>query len=254
MSRSDLDSEILIDSRIGSRDLADHKSLAGKCVLQILSSADVAFVGNGSKGLCTIGVEVKSVEDLISSLISGRLQDEDGQLDRMSREYDHCYLAVYGCRRVSDDGRVEAKSHEKKRWRYPKGDRRARNLRYIENQLNGISVCGFHVREFLNKDYLAYWLESLHAWWCRSWDSRQTVGGLPQSASSTYKGGRRSGSRAVFAAAQTIPGVGTIIAERASKVFGSVAEMADSEKSDWERLDGISKTTAHWICRYLRGE
>jgi hypothetical protein len=68
-----------------------HEPLSTLCQLD---SGDVAFTGNGPDGPITVGVEVKSIFDVIGSLISGRLQAT--QLKELSAAYDVRWLLYYG--------------------------------------------------------------------------------------------------------------------------------------------------------------
>lgn len=91
---------ILIDDRAGSKELVlypplDDPSIA--CLVQLSStanssktSADITFTGNGPDGDILIGIEHKSLGDLISSMQSGRLSAT--QIPSMIETYDKCYL------------------------------------------------------------------------------------------------------------------------------------------------------------------
>lgn len=71
---------ILIDDREGSQDLAQIEPIRSMdhCLCRLSSdnesSADVAFSGNGPSGSLMIGIELKSIDDLISSSRNNRLQ------------------------------------------------------------------------------------------------------------------------------------------------------------------------------------
>lgn len=76
--------------------------------LSTLPSGDVAFIGNGSSSDISIGVEIKEITELLSSLISGRLQDT--QMRGMINDYDsgHRWILSYGRYRPSPvDGMIQ---------------------------------------------------------------------------------------------------------------------------------------------------
>ncbi len=85
---------ILVDDRAGSKDLVKHPPLDTLGQLCRLHSGDVCFQGNGSAGPVLVGIEVKSVLDLLASLNTGRLQAT--QLPRMMADYDVNWLLYYG--------------------------------------------------------------------------------------------------------------------------------------------------------------
>lgn len=88
---------MLISSATGSSALASHPLLTPYAVLSSLDTGDVIFTGNGPNGSpVLIGVELKSVDDLIASVSNGRLTAFDGQLNRMVSAFDVVWLLIYG--------------------------------------------------------------------------------------------------------------------------------------------------------------
>jgi ERCC4-type nuclease len=90
-----------VDDREGSRQLAAHLLKAGLPVeVTRLEAGDVWFVGRGERGVpINIVVEHKTVNDLVASLRTGRLQGH--QLLKMREGADHpifdfCWLVVEG--------------------------------------------------------------------------------------------------------------------------------------------------------------
>lgn len=64
--------------------------------LSNLSSGDVCFTGNGPNGPLFIGIELKSISDMVQSLSHGRLQE---QIRKMIQQYDISWILQYGrCR------------------------------------------------------------------------------------------------------------------------------------------------------------
>jgi ERCC4-type nuclease len=78
---------ILIDSRIGSRHLAE---LIPNSILTQLESADVCFEANG----ITVGIELKKLMDAVGCMFNGRLVDH--QIPLMKAQYDVVYLVIEG--------------------------------------------------------------------------------------------------------------------------------------------------------------
>lgn len=105
---------ILIDSSTGSRELVKYPPLdkpTFACLTSLSvssdtkSSADVCFSGNGPDGKLSIGIEFKSLSDLLSSLYNGRIQTT--QVGALVSEYQVCYLLTYGEYRCSPEGHLE---------------------------------------------------------------------------------------------------------------------------------------------------
>lgn len=108
---------ILVDDRAGSRDLVKHPPLDDPSVAELtrLDSGDVCFVGHGPHGESVVGVELKSVSDLLSSRQNGRLQGVDGQIPEMLTGYDERWIVTYGTYRCGDTGDLEYMRREKVR-------------------------------------------------------------------------------------------------------------------------------------------
>jgi ERCC4-type nuclease len=97
-----MQSTIWVDSRTGSKELLSGLQKLGiPAELAILDCGDFAFSGNGPDGIVEVGVERKTISDLVGSLREGRLQgraseDRKSQIDRMRDTYDVSFLLVEG--------------------------------------------------------------------------------------------------------------------------------------------------------------
>ena len=91
---------ILIDNRKGSAELAKYIDSPTK--LLTLEYADFAFQGNGPNGQVSIGIERKSIRDLISSILTGRLSGH--QLIGLVNSYDYVSIVVDGPTKTGTDG------------------------------------------------------------------------------------------------------------------------------------------------------
>lgn len=107
----EVDKKAWIIDKSGIAHCADNSSCScygtGR-TLSTLSSGDVSFYGNDTSGTVSIGVEIKEITELLSSLISGRLQDT--QMRGMVNDYDpgHRWILHYGRYRPSPvDGMIQ---------------------------------------------------------------------------------------------------------------------------------------------------
>lgn len=116
---------ILIDDASGSRELASCPILAPISCLSTLpctatseSRTDLMFYGNGPQGLVPIGVEVKHITDLASSLETGRLQAT--QLPALCELYPVRWLVIYGNyqRGPEPDGNLQTLRWVDGKWQY----------------------------------------------------------------------------------------------------------------------------------------
>lgn len=106
---------ILIDDRAGSRELVKHPPLDNPSIAELnqLHSGDAYFVGVCSYGESVVGIELKSISDMIGSRQSGRLQGVDGQIPEMLIGYDERWILTYGVYRCGDTGNLEHIRREK---------------------------------------------------------------------------------------------------------------------------------------------
>ncbi|MEQ1575906.1 MAG: ERCC4 domain-containing protein [Vicinamibacterales bacterium] len=97
---------ILVDYRSGSKELIAPLRKAGLPVEESdLDSADLAFCGRGEKDEgVLIGIEFKTLGELMQSLRSGRLQGH--QLLKMQSDYRFKYLFVEGIIRFDAQGQL----------------------------------------------------------------------------------------------------------------------------------------------------
>lgn len=87
---------IFIDPREGSKDLITYYPInALNPSLVQLNSGDIAFCGKGpNSSSVMVGIELKSVSDLINSINTKRLQG--GQIPKLILDYDIRWILVYG--------------------------------------------------------------------------------------------------------------------------------------------------------------
>lgn len=97
---------ILVDPREGSKNLVKPLRDLGLPVKEShLDYGDLAFMGRGEKGAkLFIGVEHKTISDLVSSMGTGRLQGH--QIPGMTSAYDRRWLVVEGDWDKDSSGRV----------------------------------------------------------------------------------------------------------------------------------------------------
>lgn len=98
---------LLIDKREGSNPkaaaLATPLAAAGIDVRHaFLTSGDVVIIDSGAA--YTVAVELKKVSDFVNSMRSGRLGGVNGQAERMRRDHDFSFVAVYGRVKMSGGG------------------------------------------------------------------------------------------------------------------------------------------------------
>ena len=168
---------LFIDDRAGSRDLMRLEPVRSTGELCRLDSGDAMVIGNGPDGAILVGVEVKSVWDLVGSADTGRLQAT--QIPAMLRTYGVSWLLWFGQYRVSSSGKVELRRG--KLWKPLRVGSRDVPYGYIEGVLFDLAVLGIHTRHVFDVAEAAVWLGSLHRWWGKPWDKHRGMRTLDRS-------------------------------------------------------------------------
>lgn len=280
---------LLIDSREGSYPLAFHEPIRSilepcaaipstngkpaishpeKCscrgtarALSTLPSGDVAICGNGPSSALMVGVEVKEISELVSSLETGRAQS---QIRAMSQDYDVRHLLTYGPYRCSpDDGRsleVWKPAIPKRRragWYTLNHGRRGPVLySYLRNWLvSPVSLCayGFMYWHVDTIEDVCSWIGALYHSWQKPWSAHKSMKTRDRSSGSDarFKKDAREGrfQRATFDSlpldkdlkqrldcAEVLPSLGYERALAAAKHFSSPYEMYNAEEREWAEI------------------
>lgn len=253
---------LYIDSQAGSKDLVKYPPLDRIGELSRLDSADVQFLGDGPSGPVLVGVEVKSVTDLLSSADSGRLQADDGQLARMTTTYDYCWLCVYGDVRCGTKGELLIRSKYGKYGTYPPGSSRAVSFGYLERLLIELQVRGVRLVRVPSASAewpmveTAQWLAELYGWWSKPWQDHKLVrtfnkaNDIPLTPDLPDDVMYRA-----QVASKLLPGRGGIGYERAvaaAQYFPSVVTMVNAGVKEWQQVSGIGKVLAKAVTEAVK--
>lgn len=165
---------------MGSKELLQPLRATGiRAELTTLDSADFAFEGNGpDAGTWSIGVERKTLPDLVASLQSGRLQGlqtehgQGGQLGRLRQTYDLAWVLVEGQWTADRQGRICQKRRQQL---HPvPGNMTEDGLakRLLSLQLLG----GILIERTRDTQHTVHWLASLMRWWTdKEWSEHKTL-------------------------------------------------------------------------------
>lgn len=283
-------SSLLLDYRSGSKELSLHepiKSLLEPCtcvvknknkplitckqcystgrVLSELSSGDIAFVGNGPDNLpIMIGVEFKSISDLISSIYTGRLQDTQlggiNSATGMLNDYGEVWILYYGRYRLSPkDNRTlqiykekfttkQGKEYYAGFYDYLGGGKNFESYRYLESFLSSPSLThlGIQTKHVETIEQAAIWLGILYNLWQRPYDSHRSMKAISKSTV-TVVPGLSEVERLMLSIASELPGLRDKRAYAAVEHFNSVSDMVNATCQEWESIPGIGKVLGRSI-------
>lgn len=194
---------LFIDTREGSKNLPNYEPIKSSIPYDLcqLNSGDIAFCANGpNEEPILIGIEIKSIEDLITSLHSKRLNGMDGQLQRMTNDYPFNYrwLLIYGRYRPSPETLFNQQnepynpiqiykesSPPTNRRNYPRKagwygytiGKQIIPYGYVESFLSGpmLSAIGFNVKRVESIEEAAKWIGILYRTWTKPYNSHKSL-------------------------------------------------------------------------------
>jgi ERCC4-type nuclease len=234
---------LLVDSREGSRDLSIPLRSEGlEAELAELEYADVCWMGQGPGGLIPVGVELKTVRDLLSSMRSGRLAGR--QIPGMLASYDYSYLLVEGVFRPNPQTGV---LEEPRRGGWQELRLGASRFYYDDVELFLTSLdtlTPLRVRRTRSRTETIRAILLLYRWWQKPWEDHGSLkvlyGGPPPSPLPVEHSLLRK-----FAV--QLPGVGWERSAAVERSFSSVAEAVSANESRWRQIDGIGKVLSRRI-------
>jgi len=234
---------LLVDGREGSRDLLIPLKAEGlDAELAELEYADLCWMGNGPDGLAPVGIELKTLRDLLSSMRSGRLAGR--QLPGMLAAYDYSYLIVEGpCRANPQTGILE----EPRRGGWQELRLGASRFYFDDVELFLTSLdtlTPLRIRRTRSRTETMRMILLLYRWWQKPWEDHGSLkviyGGPPPSPLPVEHS-------LVRRFAVQLPGVGWERSAAVEKSFASVAEMVAADEKRWQQVEGIGKVLSRRI-------
>ena len=243
-----MSAEIIIDDRVGSRELLPElKKLHLPCRIERLEFADAAFTGKGKKGKqVKIGIERKTINDLINSMTSGRLSAH--QLPGLVQSYDYRWVVVEGLWRPGRDNVIEV-------WKA--GGWRQANTRLSYSQLAGYR----HSLEVNGACYTwrtgSLWetaneIGLLYRWWQKDWEEHRGHLAIDK--------GMLLPDRILFErpsyprlVAAVLPGIGWKRSKAVAKFFHTIERMVEAGPKEWMQIEGVGKELGVRLPMILRG-
>lgn len=233
---------ILIDDRLGSRDLVNHSPLDRCGILCRMEFGDVSFAGNGPKGDVAVGIEVKSMMDLIASMNTGRAQ---AQLLGMKKTYDVCWLLHYGIYRPNPTGLGTLQLPRGQGvWRDYEVGRKPIMYGEVEAFLASVTAIGVAVKRVASVEEAAAWIGVIARWWNKPWYEHKSF--------RTFNvAGDDSGfyveidpvTDQIANVLKGLPGLGYERAVRAAVHFPTLSAAMNASAEEWAEITTIDRRT-----------
>ena len=246
------DNPILVDDREGSKDLVPllkKRRLPVKATR--LDFGDVAWEGHGPKGGCKVGIEYKTVRDVLSSMTSGRYAGH--QLPGMIRQYDYVYLLVWGMVREDyESGLLQEYGKFDKWWDVTVGQTRFMYQQYAAYLDTMQTKVGVKVIRVNREHEAAAEIHSLYRWWTsKKWEQHGSDKVLytPPPPSALFMK-----PTLVRKWATALDGIGWEKSLGVEQKFKTALDLALADPREWMEVPGIGKGLAEKAVRLIRGE
>ena len=246
---------ILVDERVGSREqLQTLRSLGVDAELGGRLDADFQFDGFGPHGSVLIGLERKTIQDLLNSMRDKRLAGQ--QLGGMLNCYDICYIVVEGIwRRGRGTGLVEVLNGS---WRPSRGNHRYAEVDRFLCSLE--ELAGLRIRRTADEEESCAAIADLYLWWQKPYEEHKS---LRVAYAPAPKAARKGHRPQMFRSAPTLletwvnalPGIVDGRAIEIAKNFVSPRDLANADLDRWLAIKGqrIGKKSAQKILEAIEG-
>lgn len=228
---------ILCDAAVGSRELLTGIRSLG-CDAEVVNglSTDFQWTGEGQKSAVLVGVERKTISDLLESIRTHRLGG--GQVGRALDCYDYYYLIVEGPWRRGEGGMLEIGWP----WHEPKGQFRYAEVGHFLDRMRVFG--GVLVWRTFDQDETVATLVDLYEEWQQSWEERLGKRVIYAPAPTPPRDGKFFQSKAtpVQSWLYQLPGMGDKKTFDLAPRFAAPRAIVDMQSHEWENLPGIGPT------------
>lgn len=242
-----------IDPRAGSKELLVPLRAAGlPAELELLPAGDIELVGRGCGRPMSVGVEYKSIPDMLQCSRDGRFAE---QLRAMRARYEVSWLLLEGEWRYSPNGPLEVM--ESRGFRAARAGHTYQEV--VAWHLTMIQRGGVLLWQTRDRTESVAWLRSLY-WWWMSKDFEEHRAHLdwytpPYCPDNAFD---RSGpsvtqkvAAALLAAGPTVD-VNSTRAKAAAAHFPSVRAMVTADETEWRAVEGIGAKIAKRVVEAVK--
>jgi ERCC4-type nuclease len=240
---------ILVDNRVGSKELLLYfQKIGTKVELTSLEYGDFCFEGNGPNGKVCIGVERKTVGDLLNCVDDARYSAH--QLPGMNSMYNKSILIVEGVWKPDTVTGYLMECVATLTWRPFR--QRSQMIRYSKlfRYMLSVQLAGVAVLTSRDQEQTAYNVFEVFSYFQKKWEDHTSLLEM-QKLNLPSLNGKPS---LVQRWAGEIQGIGVKHSQDATKMFKTAYDLAKSEEADWMGLPGVGAKTARSIIRQIHGE
>lgn len=252
---------ILIDRREGSKILLDMPALEGHCEPTLLdfevdgkmvACGDVMLTGHGPQGsTLRVGVEVKKMSDLLTSISSGRLGGT--QIPRMVKVFDAIFVLYHGVYRVGPSNHLQVQRWKNNRpqWESFRIGRNPVPWSYLEGfiltaQLKTMLDAGKPLifKHVYDEHEAACWLRTLDHWLEKDWEKHRGLAVFDKSRELSPMPNADPVEEQIARTAASLPAIDWVRGWAAARHFDSIIDMMGASIQQWQSVKGIGPVIA----------
>lgn len=226
--------------------------------LSILPYGDFYFSGNGPRGPVNVGIERKTLRDMLACINTGRFAGEGMQLDGMLTTYEYTYLIIEGGYRCDPaSGTLQEFRGRTNGWQ----DLRLGARRYMHSELQRFLIMMtltparvWHTRT--PEDTVRFIADLYQQLARKKWDDHRSVDAIsalqiqePVLLRRRTDAEENELYRRRVALQSTR--IGQDKAKLAARHFVSMREMANADAAAWQEIDGIGSKSAEAIVKEI---
>lgn len=240
---------ILVDRRIGSQELIPHIKRIGVTVEKAdLQFGDAAFEGKGPDGTIAIGVERKTLHDMLTCIDDARYSGH--QRVGMAQMYTVSILMIEGHWKPHDaQGVLMEGFNGGVSWGYCKYRSQRTMYSKLYRYLLSVSLSGVLVSYSRDPFHTAYNICEAFHYFQKPWTAHTSLQEVQKLNLPTLN----AKPSLVRKWAADIEGIGTKLSLDAERLFKSPIRLANAEELDWLKIPGVGVKTARQVVREIWG-
>lgn len=239
---------ILADYHRGSHELIPYITKHGvKSEKADLVYGDFAFEGNGPKGPILIGVERKTLHDMLMCIDTAHYSGK--QLVGMKKMYGYSFLLLEGVWRPHDSEGWLMESVNDSQFFYCKQTSTRVLYSKLRRYLISVGLAGVQVIYSRDMRQTGYDLCELFHYFQKSWNKHTSLIEMHK-LNIAQLSGKPSVTRRW---AESLEGIGSTHGMDAERVFKRPIDLAQATEREWLRIPGIGPKTARKIVREIHG-
>jgi ERCC4-type nuclease len=213
-----------------------------------LEFGDFAFEGRGPLGTVMVGIERKTLHDMLSCIEDARYAGH--QRPGMKSMYDVSVLVVEGLARPHDpDGFLMEGFNGGVTWGYCKHRSTRAMYSKLARYLISVRLSGVYVEQARDPFHTAYTVHEWYQYFQRAWESHTSMLEMQKIVLPSLTG-KPSLTRRW---AKELDGIGVKGSEGAARMFKTPIALAEADELEWLRVPGIGVKTAQSIYREIHG-